>query len=494
MKIALFLGIKRWILNLPSDIASCHVLILSQAEMIAKLQITIKSLEARIFELEQRLGKNSQNSNKPPSSDGLSKPPPKPAFKKTKGTKGGQKGHRGNTLQMVETPDHIIVVNPVRCRCGHEFTFIEQSNSELVRTTQVFDLPDPKLVVTAYEQRCCTCQKCHSRINGKLPDFAQSPTQYGLGVRAFTSLLNNGYHLSFESIKSLFFDLFGYEINENTLHSNNIRVYDALAGCEEKVKERLLTAAVLHSDETGMRVKGKLHWLHVASNVAFTYFFFHAKRGKEAMQSPQSLLSKFKNILVHDCWTSYFGIEGTQHAICNAHILRELTALEEQGTSWAIWFKEFLLETLQLTRQNEGFTEQLLTPEQQQNIAQRFDELWLAADEIEPPPEKKQGKRGRLKATKGRNLLTRLKTHKKAVLAFVYNAQVPFTNNQAERDLRPAKTKQKVSNCFRTVEGGQRFARIFGAISSFRKQQLNVFLYLKYALMGINPFNDLTAT
>ena len=212
----------------------------------------------------------------------------------------------------------------------------------------------------------------------------------------------------------------------------------------------------------------------------YTYLFIHSQRGKKALWDIDSILPNFKNWAVHDCWSSYFKFTDCTHAICGAHLLRELTALIEKDIKWAALFKTYLLALYHLS--DKGTTQ--LSPQEQQRALLLFDEIWKVGDAEEPPAQKSASGRGKPKGTKGRNLLTRLKKHQTAVLAFAFNEAVPFTNNQAERDLRPAKTKQKIAGSFRTLEGAKIYARVFGFISTARKHQLSVFKELKLAFSG----------
>lgn len=485
-------------MNFPTDISSCHELLAKQQEQITVLQNQVQDLVLLVKELENRINKNSRNSNKPPSSDGLQKPTPKPAFRRTNKAKGGQKGHKGKTLMQVPDADKIEKIYPSHCsKCGITFSETTKQSGKLNQITQVFDLPEPKLEVTEYQQYSCKCQHCDFLNKGSLPKEASAPVQYGHGVRAFSCLLSNGYHLSYKSIQSLFADLFDYALNESTAQTNNIRLNALLENSEQKIKQALLASAVGHSDETGIRVSNKLHWLHVFSNPKYTYLFVHQKRGKKALTAPESLLNDFENTVVHDCWASYFNINTSKHALCGAHIIRELNALEEQGgksSKWAVWFRTFLLNLLKCTKQNVAPYENQLTPSQQKIASSFFDDLWQTADEIEPKPIKSKNKRGKPKASKGRNLLKRFKLHKEAILAFAFDPLIPFTNNQAERDLRPVKTKLKIAGSFRTFDGAKRFARIFAFISTLRKQKRNVFKELKYVFQNEVSFLETLST
>ncbi len=293
----------------------------------------------------------------------------------------------------------------------------------------------------------CGCGLVHQ---GEFPSHIKASTQYGSGVRALTVLLNTGYALPVKKIQLLFEDLFGYPINEGAITNNQIECARQLASSEAAIKERLLSSELGHSDETGVRTAGELHWLHVFANKLCSYFFVHKKRGKEALEDPVSILPDYNGWVVHDCWTSYFNFDGIKHALCGAHILRELYALDEKGVFWARWFVRYLLTLLHLVRRNGG----VLTVDEQKKALSLFGKIHAHADRIEPPPEKKKGKRGRAKATKGRNLLDRLMDNQDALLAFAFHQEVPFTNNLAERDLRPSQNQAESRRMFQDIGWG----------------------------------------
>lgn len=470
-------------MELPSDISSCHAIIKEQSKQIEQLLLLVSRLESRVQELEEQLSKDSHNSHKPPSSDGLRKRIAKSAMSKKRNLKrGGQKGHNGKTLDMVAMPDEVVRLLPTQCTCGHTLPDSVVEAGTLKETRQVFDLPEPKLRVTEYQQFACSCPKCHKQVSAAFPDSVPARVQYGSGVKSLAVLLNVGYHLPYQKIKGLFGDLFGYQINESTLWGANQLCHGLVEASEELIKEQLVTGQVAHLDETGIRTAGKLHWLHVCSSELFTYLFVHPKRGKKALNSDRSLLSQLNNFIIHDCWKSYFNYKQVRHGLCGAHLLRESLALQENGSLWAKWFSRYLLTLYQLVDKQKG----VLTTHQQKKAIALFEQIWQNADRLEPTPMKAPNKRGRAKSTKGRNLLKRLKDHQEAVLAFAFNEQVPFTNNQAERDIRPFKTKLKVSNCFRTLKGAEVQARIFGFISTLRKHQVNIFKELQNTFTGNN--------
>lgn len=448
---------------------------------IAEQDIVIEKSEKRIIELEyenkrlkRQLNQNSSNSSRPPSSDGFKKKPALP--KKKKGKVGGQKGHKGKTLQQVENPDRTTLCQPKRCGCGHEFLPSELSLSE---KRQIFDMPDPKLEVHEYQSYKGICPQCGLIHKGSFPEHVKAVVQYGDNVKAHVTLLNVYYKLPFKKIQRLFGDMFGYNINESTVYGFTKQCFDKLKQSEELIKNSISQQKVAHADETGIRVNGKLHWLHTATSLTHTYLFVHEKRGIKALDSDKSILGSFNNWLVHDCWSSYFGFKGMKHAVCGAHILRELEGLIESDESkWAKTFKTFLLRLYQ--------TEHPHRVRHKNDIIDRYWRICNIADQLEPPPIKSPGKRGRYKRTKGRNLVERLIREQNAVLAFAFNEEVPFTNNLAERDVRPAKVKQKISNCFRTYKGAEIYARIQSFLSTAQKQNKDVFIELRNSFRDYN--------
>ena len=433
-------------------------------------------------ELRSRLNSNSKNSSRPPSSDGYRKTT-SPALPKTSiGTQGGKKGHKGDTLRQTNHPDKLVIVSPSECSCGHHFV---QSECELSSKRQVFDLPQPKLEVTEYQIHTAKCPKCGLIHQGQAPKNVTAPVQYGNQAKAFAVLLNTNYKVPFKKIQQMFKDLYGCPINESTIYSASKLCYDQLEESEEVIKSRVSNSDVVHADESGLRVLGKLHWLHTATTQSFTYLFVHQKRGHLALNSDKSILDKIDGWLVHDCWSSYFKFTGLKHAICGAHILRELQGLiESEQSKWAKEFHTFLLDLYKTP-----FHKRLV---QMENLKSTYLKICDQGEKKEPPPYKTSGKRGKPKRTKGRNLVERLIREMDAVMAFAFNQEVPFTNNLAERDIRPVKVKMKVSNCFRTLTGAEIYARIESFISTARKNNCNIFEELTNTMDGHNFLVPLT--
>ena len=431
-------------------------------------------LKARIAELESQINSNSRNSSKPPSSDGYKK---KPAFpRKKKGKQGGQQGHKGRTLQQVEHPDKTVIHKPGPCSCGHVF-----NDDELIvaETRQVFDLPQPRLEVIAHQLLKGQCPKCGKWHKGIAPEGVNAPVQYGNGVKTLVVLLNVDYRIPFKKIQILFSDLFGYAINESTVYSASRQCFKKLRAAVEIIKSKIIEAMTAHADETGIRVEEMLRWLHVATTELYTYLFVHEKRGRLALESEKSILDQLSGWLVHDCWGSYFNFKELRHSLCGAHILRELQGLiENEQSKWARVFKTYLMHVFEMPLEERI--------RRRQHIQTRYTLICGMGEKAEPPPRKKPGMKGRYKRTKGRNLVERLIREKEAVLAFAFNEEVPFTNNLAERDARPAKVKLKVSNCFRSYEGAEIYARIASFVSTARKHNRNVYSELYTTFSGYN--------
>jgi len=456
-------------LDLSNDISELKSLVLDLLGRVAELEKEIehvpelkrenkelkrenKELKQENKELKSRLNQNSKNSHRPPSSD-YKKNKTKPAIPRKKGKKkGGQKGHLGKTLEKRDKADNYVTLLPEQCCCGASLSGITMEEHEI---RQVFDIPEPKLEVTQYTAMGCSCPDCGKDVSADFPAGVNSRVQYGDRVKALTVVLLNSCNLSYS------------RLNESTQFSVQQKCHDLLAPGERIIKEKLMQSRVNHFDETGLRVEGRNYWLHNCSNALYTYLFVHKNRGNKAIGGQESILPEYDGIAVHDCWRTYFLHNNADHALCNAHIIRELTAVSETGGVWAKRMADLLLYAYYKSKDGTSVVKDFSF------ISKQYDRICKMADQQEPPPIKNKG--AKHKQSKGRNLFDRLVKHKHLILAFAKNELVPFTNNQAERDIRPAKTKIKVSGCFRTFYGAQRYARILAFISTTRKHQLNVF-------------------
>lgn len=443
----------------------------------ASLKLLLEAALLRISDLEGQLKLDSTNSGKPPSSDGLKK---KPAFPRKKGgRRGGKPGHEGKTLKMVDKADFEKVHAPESgtCECGKSLSDVELLVGEEKR--QVFDLPPQLLQVTEHRlgSKCCPgCGKIHQ---GRFPDQVDAPAQYGPRVRALISLLNVEQSLPVGRISELFCSLTGYGLNQNTIVSAVNRMGEDLAVDTELIKEKILEASMAHADESGARINGKLHWFHDLVTESHTYFFVHAKRGREALDSTDSITDQFSGTLIHDCWSSYFNLDCSDHGLCGAHLLRELKNLSDNHQrQWASNMHDLLMYAYKFSDNGRS----TLSSKKLKLVRRRYAEILAAADAAEPPPI--INKKGKPKKSKGRNLMDRLAKYESYVLNFAMVEGIPFTNNLAERDIRPLKIKLKVSGCFRTLQGAKTYARIKGFCSTVKKNGLSVYEQLLAAIDG----------
>jgi len=432
-------------------------------------QVTL--LTERIKALEAMLHKNSHNSHKPPSSDGYKKQ--KNNREKSGRKVGGQAGHEGKTLEFAKNPDHIIENKVESCdHCGMDLSGVE---TKKVYRGQVHDLPPVKIEVTEHRTEVKQCPVCNKETvaHCEVPPVAQ----YGERVKSMGVYFNQYQMLPFERTQETMKDLFECNISAEVLQQSNERCYDHLEQqVENEIKESILQSEVIHNDETGIRCEGKTQWVHVCSTQEHTYLALDSKRGTEAMERI-GILPHYTGKSIHDRWASYEKYEGAQHFYCNAHLLRDLTFIEEEnGTHWAAEMKTILLDALALSKQEQA------EPTQIAAIEKRYDTLVEKALAEELLPQKPSHQRGKAAKSKSLNLLECFRDKKEKVLGFLHYTDVPFDNNLAERDLRMVKLKQKISGCFRTRKGAEVFCRIRSYISTLKKQEKNVWDALQIVL------------
>jgi transposase len=460
------------------DTASLIELILEMQQIIAEQQILIQ-------ELGDQLAKDSHNSSKPPSSDGLKKPKTRSLRRKGQRPHGGQPGHKGDTLKQVAEPDHIERHPITACpHCQTDLTGIEPVDYE---KRQVFDVPPVRLEVTEHQAEIKHCPGCEQKVKGQFPGHVTQPTQYGPRVKAQASYLNNYHFIPLARTEELLRDFYGQSPSEAVIIAANQQMVAQTKVSLESIKQQIIAADVANFDESGLRVAGKLHWLHVAGTDTLTYYHVHRKRGQEGMQAG-GILPKFQGNAVHDHWKSYLNFDGCQHSFCNAHHLRELQFVAEQyQQSWAEEMAQ-LLRNIQTEVEITPAPAMSLSPERLTYYEDEYDKLIAKGLAANPPPAiPPPKKRGRPKQSPPKNLLDRLGTHKSGVLAFMYDFRIPFDNNLAERDVRMVKVKQKVSGSFRTQEGADTFCKIRSYISTVRKHEHNVIDAMYNAFMD-QPF------
>jgi len=454
-----------------ADPAALRALVEQLLATQATLEQQVQVLTARVAELEARLNKDSHNSHRPPSSDGPAKRPRPRSLRQRSGKKsGGQAEHPGVTRALVDDPDVVIPYVPTVCAgCGASLDSAPAVGRD---RRQVIEIPTPRPEVTEHQAAQKACPVCQSVTVAEFPAEVTQPVQYGPRTKAIAVYLQMYQLLPYERTVEALGDLFGIYPSEGTLTSAQRLAYTRLAPVEQAFREALHQAPVAHVDETGIRVAGRTAWVHVMSTAFLTFYAHHAKRGRQAFEAIGLLLG-FAGRRVHDAWAPYLNLAGL-YALCNAHLLRELIGLhEETAQSWMQALIKLLLRMKAAVEAARTAGRTALTPQQCAGYEAAYTRF-LNEGLLANPPSPPTGKRGRPKQTPARNLLERLETHRTAVLAFMHDFTVPFDNNQAERDLRMLKVKQKVSGCFRSPEGADYFCRIRGYLSTLRKQEYSI--------------------
>lgn len=454
--------------------------------LVSELLARLSHLEGEVKELKGRLGKNSRNSSKPPSGDGFGKRT-RSLRRKSEKPSGGQSGHPGQTLEWSSHPE-FIEKHPVdSCSiCGCSLTAAPVS--ELL-ARQVFDIPPIELLVTEHQVEVKCCPDCGQTNQSDFPFEASNVVQYGPRLKGVMVSVMEGQLLPSARTCECLRDLLGVAVSEGTLYNVRAQCNELIAPNDAEIKQAIETAEVVHFDETGFRVNQRLWWLHVAATDGLTYYFVHPKRGRIAMNE-MGILPTFVGKAVHDGLKSYQGYD-CEHFLCNAHHLRELQHILEHDRQW--WAFHLMVLLVSIHSQVKALKAQektALPSEELATLSARYDEILAAGlkqNPMPPPDPNKPKKRGRVKCSDARNLLERLQTHKAAVLGFMYDFDIPFDNNQAERDLRMMKLKLKISGCFRSDNGAREFCRIRGFLSTVRKQGLDVLETLVDLFSGNTP-------
>jgi transposase len=451
----------------------------------ATLRAENATLRTENAALRATLATNSRNSGKPHSSDGPGVTPhPKSQRTRSGRPPGGQVGHAGHSLAFVETPDEVQEHVPTHCAgCGQSLAGVPAQSWE---RRQVVDLPPVRARVIEHRAATTCCPGCGRATSAAFQPDVAAPVQYGPGVATLAVYLSQEQLLPLGRTATVLAEVFGCPIAEATVESAVADCHARLAGAEAAIKQAVTAAAVAHFDETGVNINGTTAWLHVASTPQLTYYAVHPKRGHVAMDAID-VLPRFRGRALHDGLASYWQYDQCAHGLCNAHHLRELTFVEEQlGQRWANDLKGLLGEIKQAVDAARAQGQAALPAAVQQEFTRRYDAL-LAAGALANPSPPPTGKRGRPKRGKAGSLVDRLHEHKEATLAFMTDVRIPFDNNQAERDIRMTKVREKISGCFRTPTGAARFCRIRGYISTLRKQGRPILAALGHAIVGDPP-------
>lgn len=449
--------VTRSSINIKATLDEVEKLLQLEPALSPTLVAAIRLLMSLVTLLTGQLGLDSKNSSKPPASDPNRE---KKSRAKNQAKPGGQPGHDGCTLEKFTIPDEILELK-IDCRTlphGHQYS------DAGYESRQVIDIK-MSTVVTEYRAQVVIDEQ-GKRYVADFPGGVTRPVQYGNGIKSHAVYMSQFQLIPYQRIQDHFDDQLGIFLSAGTLFNFNQAAFHALEEYEQIAKQQLMQADLLHADETSINMNGKRHWLHVAANEHWTHYAFHKRRGREAMNDI-GILPRFKGILCHDHWKPYYTYD-CKHALCNAHHLRELErAWEQDGQQWALALKTWLIQINQRVTEAAGV---LCAPDIERYQIE-YRAILARGEKESPPPDpgQQKGKRGRIKRTKSRNLLERLRAFEADVLRFMVDARVPFTNNQAENDLRMTKVQQKISGCFRSEEGANMFCRIRGFLSTCRK-------------------------
>ncbi len=461
-------------IDVEKTLDQVKTLIAEEKDLSPALKSSLEVLLLLVKILANRFGLNSKNSSKPPSADPNR---PKEPKHKSERSPGGQKGRNGNTLQPVSDPDEIEILLVDR-------NSLPEGRYRHVgyEARQVIDL-DISSVVTEYRAQALEDEQGHRHV-APFPPGVNRSAQYGFGVKVHAVYMSQYQLIPYNRVGDHFMEQLQIPVSPGSIYNFNLEAYDALETFDQWVKKRLSSSQLLHADETGINIDGKRNWLHSASNSDFTYFYPHPKRGSEALDEI-GILGQFQGILCHDHWKPYYQY-GCSHALCNAHHLRELErAWEQDKQQWASQMSLLLEEINKATLDAGGHLE----AKEADAYRKRYRDLLEEAEKECPPPNESQrnGRRGRLARSKARNLLERLRHFEDDVLRFMVENDVPFSNNQAENDLRMTKVQQKISGCFRSWDGARMFCRIRSYLSTCRKQGVSASTALRRLFEGKSP-------
>ena len=454
---------------------------------VSEMNETIKELNQTIKELKEQLNKNSKNSSKPPSSDGLKKPSvnkDRSLRQKSSKKQGAQEGHDGKYLSVIADPDFIEPHMHSDCEgCPYHDNCLDKACIKETRHEI-----DAEVVVNVTAHQLVVVKECplhHCEKVGSFPSDIKATVQYGKNLQAMVVAFNTVGAVSINRTHEILSSVFDIPLSTGTIKNMVTRCADELKPTYDKIFHIMVNLGLVHCDETGTRVDGKIWWVHNVSDMDFTYLGIHKKRGHLGMDD-LGILPAFKGIVVHDCWASYWKYPDIAHAVCCAHLLRELNGVIENHPeqTWAPEFRDLLLAMKKVRDKSLAKGKDEVSYYHLHKFDKKYDEIIKTAYAENPLPEETTKKRGRKKKSKVLNLISRLENYKASVCLFINSLCVPFDNNQAERDLRMIKVKTKVSGCFRSKEGAQEYLTIMSYIGTAHKHGINAFTAIKEALNG----------
>lgn len=446
-------------ISVQETIKNVQNLLREESTISPALKAAIELLLCFVSTLANRFKLTSSNSSTPPSSDVNRKRGSK--RKKSDKKAGGQAGHTGCRLSPVADPDEIKTIEMDK-------DSLPQGNyrEDGYESRQVIDIRLSKWV-TEYRAQILKDEQ-GNRYVAPFPCDVKSDVQYGNQLKSHAVYLSQFQLLPYQRIQDYFCEQMKTPLSAGTLFNFNQEAYERLETFDAIAKQKLIQCPVIQCDETGININKQRHWIHTTSNPLWTYFYPHEKRGHEAMDAI-GILPNFKGTLCHDHWKTYYRY-GCRHSLCNAHHLRELEyAKENDKQLWAGKMQQLLIDINENVTSKGGSLSKKITQDYRLHYQQILDE-----GDIEcPPPDRPPGKKGRLKQSKSRNLLVRLRQFEDDTLRFIQDPLVPFTNNLSENDLRMTKVQQKISGCFRSIQGAYIFCRIRSYLSTCRKHNVS---------------------
>lgn len=468
------------------------------AQLLALVR-AVSEMEMEMARLKKKLAayeSNSRNSSKPPSSDRHNPNRPKTdqasadgnergkGKAKRKRKPGGQKGHVGSTLSQVDSPDHIEIHRLDRRagRCPRCQGSLRGARSTGFEKRQIFDLPETITIrVTEHQAETADCPCCGAKVTAAFPEQAVAPAQYGPVLYSLVLYLHVYQLLPCQRLCELLRDLFVCKMSPGSVCAILKRGGARASPVHKAIGETVRKASFIHSDETGLSIGGKNHWLHTASTPQLVFLHIDPRRGEQALRA-MGILTGYEGFVVHDFLAAYYTIAGIRHVLCNAHLLRDLINVHEvHGQAWAQDMIDLLLEAKK-RKDREKASGRKVGTKTLERLQNRYLEILTEGYMDNPEPIRQPGQRGRTPRGKPLNLLNRMTERHTEIMAFLIGDGIPFDNNEAERDLRMMKVKQKISGCFRSAAHGQAFAKVRSIIATAKKQSKNVLSILAQTL------------